>query len=314
MERNAGRVVDNFLIHSKAMKLKIINYCFEHPSEKLPTSKELAQANGISDLTVKKIISELAQEGYVQPNKKAGTRITKKFSKKQMQLLEQAREELKKQFISLEKSGFNVQEIIAYIYEAITEYSFEATEILYTEPDFEMIFVGADELSERLNVKVRGVYFENIQKEIDSADKGQKIIITPFYSLDMLKRTQSGVKIFPLHTARPLESLSYSKDIAYGSTIMYVAATEDDKEGALSLQSKIAENMFNLKICKIGELTDNPSLLNSVELVITYKWVINNNEGIFKNVPKIIAYNRFDDKEGLVMIRHYIENNKTKGR
>jgi DNA-binding transcriptional regulator YhcF (GntR family) len=306
-------IIDSFFLQSKALKLKLLNYIIEHPLEKIPTSNEIAETYDISSITVKKIVTELVGEGYLRSNKKAGTKATDHFSKAQKHMYAKIKQDIKKHIQEMEDGGLTLQEILACLYGSISEYSFDAAEIIYTEKDSEMVFVGASELSERLNTKIKPVYFENIQKEIASSHQKPTAIIVPFYCLNFIRELSYDIKILPIQTTHPLESLSSSKSIAYNSNVMYVAISEDDKEGAFSLSKKITQGAFNLKINKIEDVVKNPLLLNSIELVVTYKWVINNNEHIFRNVPKIIAYNRFDDKEGLMLIKHFIESNKLKG-
>ncbi len=313
MKKFLSNIVDSFFLQSKALKLKILNHVIEHPLEKLPTSNEMAKTHNISSITVKKIVAELADEGYLRSRKKAGTKAIDHFSKLQKQIFEQTKEDVKKLISNLENSGLTLQEILACLYGALSEYSFDETELIYTEKDSEMVFIGARELSERLGVKIKPVYFENIQKELSFTHQKPKAIIVPFYCLNFLRGSSLNVKILPLQTTHPLDALSGSKSIAYNSNVVYITISDEDKEGAFNLQKKITQGAFNLKIYKIEEVIKNPRLLNAVELVITYKWVINNNEYLFRNIPKIIAYNRFDDKEGLMLIKHFIESNKFGG-
>ncbi len=313
MKNILSDIIDNFFLQSRALKLKLINYIIEHPFEKIPTSDKIAKTYDVSTITVKKIITELGREGYLKSNKKAGTKATDHFSKTQKELYANAKNDIKKHIEEMENGGLTLQETLACLYSAISEYAFDFTEIIYTEKDSEMVFIGASELSERLNTKIKPVYFENIAKEIVSSHQIPKAIIVPFYCLNFIRELTSDIKILPIQTAHPLESLSSSKSISYNSNVMYVAISKDDKEGAFSLQKKITQGTFNLKISRVEEIVKNPHLLNSIELVVTYKWVINNNEHLFKNIPKIIAYNRFDDKEGLMIIKHFINSSKLKG-
>ncbi len=313
MKKFLSNIVDSFFLQSKALKLKLLNHIIEHPLEKIPTSNDIAKTYGISSITVKKIVAEMANEGYLKSNKKAGTKAIEHFSKKQKHLFLQTKEEIKKHISTLEENGLTLQEILACLYAALAEYSFNETELIYTERDSGMVFIGASELSERLGVKIKPVYFENVKKELSASHSKPKAIIVPFYCLDFLREHSVNIKILPIQTTHPLDALSGSKSIAYNSNVMYVAVSEEDKEGAFNLQKKITQGAFNLRINKIEDIVKNPRLLNSIELVVTYKWVINNNEHLFRNIPKIIAYNRFDDKEGLMLIKHFIDSNKLGG-
>ncbi len=305
--------IDDFFIHSKALKLRLMNYIIEHPLEKLPTSKNMASTYGISDITVKKLVSELAQKGYLKPNKKGGTKITNRFSNQQKQIFSRTKEEIKSHIKTLEENGFDTQEILACLYGSISEYSFDTTEIVYTEKDADMVFIGAEELSDRLGIKIKPVYFENIEKEVIPNKKPPKAVIVPFYCYSSIEHLSKYTKLFPIKTTHPLEYLSNARNITYDSNVIYIAVSDKDKEGAFSLKNKITNGSFNLRICKIEELANNLQFINSIELVVAYKWVIRNNENIFKNVPKIISYNIFDDKEGLLMIKNFINSNNFGG-
>jgi len=307
-------VIEEFFVPSRALKLKLLDYIIEHPLEKLPTSKKLSEFYQISDITVKKVMGALASRGLLKSNKKGGTRIINRFSTQQRQAYFQGKEDIKSVIRKLEESGFGVEEILSCLYNAILEYTFDTTKLIYTERDPGMVPAGAGELSDILGVKVKAVYIENIQREAIFSENGPKAIIVPFYCYSEVEHLKDHVRIFPLRTTHPIEFLSTSRDIAYNSTVVYVAISEEDKEGVFSLKSKIENGTFRLLVYRIDEVTDDPHLLSSAEMVVAYKWIINNNEHLFKNVPKIIAYNRFDDKEGISMIRSFINSNKIGGQ
>lgn len=302
--------IDHFFINSKLLKLKLINYIIGYPFEKLPISKDIASTYKISNITAKKIVSQLAQENYLKSNKKGGTKIIGRFSKVQLQVFEQAKDEIKRQIETLEKNNFNAQEILSCLYSSLHEYNFDnaETKIIYTEEDPEIVFMGARELSDLLNIKIKPIYYENLTREVLSNSNSIKAVITPFYSVNKLKNLSGNVKIFPIHTAYPLGALSSSKNIASNSTLIYVAVSDEDKERALYLKNRISTGIFNLKIYRIDELLENERLLDSADIVVAFKWIINNNEKIFKNVPKIIAYNRFDDRDGILLIKNFIDS------
>ncbi len=306
-------LVDNFFVHSKALKLKLLNYIITHPMEKLPTSKDIASTYDISDITVKKLVSELAASGYLKPNKKGGTKIINRFSNQQKQHFLQIREEIKLKIKELDSSGFDTQEILACLYSSISEYVFDSMEIVYTEKDPEMIFIGAEELSSRLKINIKPIYFENMIKELENNKSAPKAIISPFYCYQSIERFAAVSKIFPIRTTHPLEYLSNARNITYGSVVVYIAVSDKDRDSAFIIRDKITNDSFILKIYKIDEIINNPDLVNSAEMVISYKWIINNNDRLFSNIPKVMAYNKFDDKEGLLMIKSFVNSNKFGG-
>ncbi len=314
MGRKERRVqIDDFFIPSKALALKLLDYIVEHPLEKLPTSRELSKIHNMSDITVKKIMSSLAAKGYLKSNKKGGTKIVNRFSTRQRQVYSEAKEDVKGIIKKLEDNGFDVEETLSCLYNALLEYAFGSSPLVYTERDQGMVFIGASELSDVLSVKVKPVYMENIHKEMLLGNSAPKAIIVPFYCYSDLEHLRDLIRIFPLRTTHPLEFLSTSKEIAYNSTVVYVAISDEEKEGIYSIKEKIENNTFRLLVYRIDELVDNPRLLSDAQMVVAYKWIISNNEQIFRNVPRIVAYNRFDDKEGIEMIKGFISSNKTGG-
>ncbi len=305
--------VDDFFVPSKALTLKLLDYIIEHPLEKLPTSKELSEIHNMSDITVKKVMGALSGRGYLKSNKKGGTKIINRFSLRQREVYSEAKEDVKEIIKRLEDNGFDLQEILTCFYNALLEYAFDSSGLLYTERDHEMVFMGASELSDILSVKVKPVYIENVYREMLLGSSAPKAVIVPFYCYSDLEHLRNSVKIFPLRTTHPLEFLSTTKEIAYNSVVVYVAASSEEKEGVFGIKKKIENNTFKLLVYKIDELIDNPHLLKDVDMVVAYKWIVRNNEHVFKNVPRVVAYNRFDDKEGIKMIEGFISSNKTGG-
>lgn len=300
--------IDYFFTNSKLLKLKLINYIIDHPFEKLPISKDIAHTYKISDITAKKVISQLVQENYLTSNKKGGVKITGGFSKVQIKLFKQIKDEIKKQIEVLEQNNFNIQEILSCLYSALDECKFDNAKIIYTEQDPEMVYTGAKELSDLLNIRIKPVYYENLSREVLSNSNLIKAVITPFYSANVLDRLNSSAKIFPIHTTYPLGALSSSRSIPGNSNIIYVAVSDEDREKAAYLKDRISMGMFNLKVYKIDELLENKQLLDFADIAIAFKWVVSNNEKIFKNVPKVITYNRFDDREAILLVKNFIES------
>ena len=300
--------VDNLFIRHQIIKLKLIKEAIENPGRKIPPAREIAKENDISELTVKKVEKELALKGYLVSNKKGGTRTLNKFAKEQISSFVASKETFRGIVDNLMKNSFSKEDIMALVYDVLREMKDDLSWVMYTEKDEGIAIYAKRELEKRLNTSVVFKPFDTLRTELMNKIISGKVIVAPFYCFPQLEVYKyDDVKMVPLRTVHPLEFISLSNEIPYASRIFYVAASKLDKENAINVYYNVLNNRYRVYIYTQDELLTNKHLLNFADIVVGFRWVLESDEFLFRGVKRIIKANRFDDSEGIKMIKSYIE-------
>ncbi len=299
--------IDELFLKNQIIKLKLIKESIENPGEKLPTAKQIAEENGVSELTVKKVEKELALGGYLFSNKKGGTRTVRKFAKEQISSFLAAKENFKSIVDSLLRNGFSKEDIMAMVYDVVKGVKDELSFVVYSEKDDGIAVFAKKELERRLGYPVVFKPFETLKTEILNGVISNKLIVVPFYCHSQLEVGKKDVKIIPIKTVHPLEFISQAKDIPYSSRIFYIAASRFDKENALNIYYEVLNHRYRVYIYTQDELLTNRHLLKFADIVIGFRWVMESERALLKDIERVIKVDRFDDEEGIRMIKGYID-------
>ncbi len=299
--------IDELFLKNQTIKLKLIKEAIENPEKKLPTAKQIADENGVSELTVKKVEKELALKGYLFSNKKGGTRTVRKFAKEQISSFLAAKDNFKAIVDELLKNGFSREDIMAMVYDVVKNIRDELSFVVYSEKDDGIAIFAKKELESKLGYSVVFKPFETLKTEIFNGVISNKLIVVPFYCYSQLETGKKDVKIIPIKTVHPLEFVSEAKDIPYSSKIFYIAASRFDKENALSIYHDVLSHRYRVYIYTQDELLPNRHLLKFADIVIGFRWVIESEKALLKDVKRVIKVDRFDDEEGIRMIKGYID-------
>ncbi len=300
--------VDNLFIRHQIIKLKLIKEAVENPGKKIPPAREIAKENDISELTVKKVEKELALKGYIVSNKKGGTRTLNKFAKEQISSFVASKETFRGIVDNLMKNGFSKEDIMALVYDVLSEIKDDLSLVVYTEKDEGIAIYAKRELERNLGANVVFKPFDTLKTELMNKVISNKIVVAPFYCFPQLEVYKyEDVKMVPLKAIHPLEFISLANDIPFASRIFYVAASKLDKENAMNVYYNVLNNRYRVYIYTQDELLTNRHLLNFADIVVGFHWVLESDEFLFKGVKRVVKTNRFDDDEGIRMIKSYIE-------
>ncbi len=300
--------VDELFVKYQIVKLKLINDCIEKPGLKLQPAKKIAQENGVSDLTVKKVEKELARKGYLFSNKKGGTRSVEKFSKEQISSYITAKEGLKSISETLLKDGFSKEDIMALVYDVLSKLHDSFSKIIYSEMDENIAIFAKKQLEEVLGSNVIFKPFDTLKTELMNKIISDKLIILPFFCYPQLEKyIYEDVKVVPIKTVHPLELISKAHDIPFASRIFYIAASRKDKENAVGVYFNAFSTRYRFYTYTQDELLTSKHLINLADIVIGYRWIIEPNIDLFRKVKRIFLVDRFDDYEGIELIKSYLE-------
>ncbi len=296
-----------FLRH-QIIKLKLINESIENAGKKIPPSRTIAKENDISDLTVKKVEKELALKGYISSRKRSGTRALNKFAKEQISSFVASKEMFRGIADTLIKNGFSKEDIMALVYDVLSNLKEDLSLVVYTEKDEGIAIYAKRELEDMLDAAVVFKPFDTLKTELMNKIISKKIVIAPFHCFPQIEPYSYGaIKMVPLKTVHPLELISFANDIPYSSRIFYIAASKMDKENAINIYYNVLNKRYRIYIYTQDELLTNKHLLNYADILVGFDWVLNLDKSLLQKVKKVIKTGRFDDDEGVRMIKSYID-------
>ncbi len=308
MKERKNIEIDNLFIKHEIIKLKLITESIENPNKKFPTARQIAEDNGVSELTVKKVEKELAHKGYLISNKKGGTRATTKFAKEQVSSYITVKESFKGFVDTLLKNGFSKEDVMALVYDVLSKIEDNFSNIIYTEKDENIAIFAKREIEKKINRRVIFKPFETLKTELKNRILKNKIIVVPFFCYMQLESlSYESIKVIPIKAKHPLEGFSEINSLPFGSRIFYIAASKLDKENANSIYRDILKRRYKIYIYTQDEIFSNRHLLSFADVVVGYDWIIESEEFLLKGVKTVIKCNRFDDEEGMRIIECYLE-------
>ncbi len=296
-----------FLRH-QIIKLKLINESIENAGKKIPPSRKIAKENNISDLTVKKVEKELALKGYITSNKRSGTRALSKFAKEQLSSFIASKEMFRGIADNLIKNGFSKEDVVALVYDVLSNIKEDLSFVVYTEKDEGIAIYAKRELEEILDTTVVFKPFDTLKTELTNKIVSNKVIVAPFHCFPQIEHySYEKLRLVPVKVVHPLELISFANDIPYSSRIFYVAASKLDKENALSIYYNVLNKRYRVYIYTQDELLTNKHLLSYADVLVGFNWVLETDKSLLKGIKRIIKTNRFNDSEGIKMIKSYMD-------
>ncbi len=299
-------IIDGLFFRHQIIKLKLIKEAIENPNKRLPTAKELARKNGVSELTIKKVEKELVHRGYIVSNKKGGTRTMGKFAKEQISSFIASRESFRALTDTLLKHGFTPEDIVALVYDVLSNIKNNQSLVIYSEKDDRIAIFAKKELEHKTGSNVIFKPFDTLRTELMNNVISNKVIVVPFYCYSQIESYKNGLKVVPIKTVHPLEFISPAHDIPYSSRIFYIAASKLDKENALSIYYDVLSKRYRVYIYTQDELFANKHLLNYADIVVAFSWILESEKDFMKGAKSVVKVDRIDDDEGVRMVKAYI--------
>ncbi len=299
---------DNYIPKNKFLKYILLDYVITSASGKLPTSTELSNTYNININSVKQVCGELANSGYVVSHKKAGTKINEKFTREQVEVYLTAKSKIKEILKELDFMAFDSEEMFSCLVSAFSECQFSISNILYVENDFYELLIGKTELENELGVTITPMFINDVIQKVNNRQLHADLIITTFYCEQILRNLNISSKIIPLKITPPFDQLINFSQISRDTYITVVVISNVIKERIENTYVSLIEKFPYFKVVTINEALNNKDIINKTEILMTLKSILMENEKIFKNIPHIVSYNRFHDKEGFEMIKNFLMN------
>ncbi|WP_273266638.1 GntR family transcriptional regulator [Flexistipes sinusarabici] len=292
---------------SAAVKAYIIKMIFEKRSGNIPTSEELAAKFGANVNTVKKVIKDLAKEGYIKTNKKAGTAIKTPIPTEASSSFKMYMENLISLIMEMKSSGLGETEVESIFINALSENKKAESNIIYIDTSPESLIVGKAELETKLGFNITTMLLEDFLRKYEKIKGDDKIFITTYICFQHLVNRNINENIIPLKITPPLDLLVNFDKIPIDTNVVSVVLSEQIQERIYDVYGLILEKFRNFKIYTLSEVKRKPVLLDNCDLLLTLKSIYRENEEYFSKVSNVITYNRFHDDEGIELIKSYLK-------
>jgi|GEM_PF-1428795 len=292
---------------SAAVKAYIIKMIFEKRSGNIPTSEELAAKLGANVNTVKKVIKDLASEGYIKTNKKAGTTIKTPIPAETSNTFKMYLENLISLIMEMKSSGLAETEVESIFINALSENKKAESNIIYIDTSPESLIVGKTELESKLGFNITTMLLEDFLRKYEKIKGDEKIFITTYICFQQLVNKNINENIIPLKITPPLDLLVNFDKIPVDTNVVSVVLSEQIQERIYDVYALILEKFRNFKIYTLSEVKRKPVLLDNCDLLLTLKSIYRDNEEYLSKVSNVITYNRFHDEEGIELIRSYLK-------
>jgi len=288
------------------VKAYLIKMIFEKGSGSIPTSEEIALKIDANVNTVKKVIKDLSEEGYIKTNKKAGTSIKTSISLETSRTFKMYLENLISLITEMKISGLGETEIEAIFINALSENKKTESKIIYVDTSPESLVAGKYELESKLKLDVTTMLLENFLRKYDKISESDKIFVTAYICFQNIINKNINAKIIPLKITPPLDLLINFEKIPIDTNIVLVVLNQQVKEHVHEVYGTVLENFRNFNVYTLSEIKKKASLLAECTMLLTLKSIYKENNEYFSNIPNIIAFNRFYDNEGIELIKSYI--------
>lgn len=292
---------------SAAVKAYIIKMIFEKRTGNVPTSEELAVKLGANVNTVKKVIKDLASEGYIKTNKKAGTTIKTPIPTETSSTFKMYLENLISLIMEMKSSGLGETEVESIFINALRENKKAESNIIYIDTSPESLIVGKTELESKLGFNITTMLLEDFLRKYEKIKSDDKIFITTYICFQHLVNKNINENIIPLKITPPLDLLVNFDKIPVDTNVVSVVLSEQIQERIYDVYGLILEKFRNFKIYTLSEVKRKPVLLDKCDLLLTLKSIYRDNEEYFSKVSNVLTYNRFHDEEGIELIRSYLK-------
>jgi len=295
------------------LQLRLLDRVLENPGDRFPLGEEAARTYGVNINTARKAFALLAAEGIIERRRKAGSRVLRQPGEEQAATYRRAKDQMFSLLRDLELSGFSALEMIAMAVSALEEIGHRIPRVVYTELDFYELLLGRRELELALGLPVQPRHLDEVERLLQSGALQADLVITTFFCENRLRDSceQQGVPLVPLRITPPLEQLLNFPLLPRDTQITMVVISPQIRHRVDEFYPHIGRDFPGFKVLTLEEARQQPRRLQHSRILLTQKLILEENRDLFRAIPRIISYNRFQDDEGLDYIREILNRADT---
>ncbi|TYO99493.1 DNA-binding transcriptional regulator YhcF (GntR family) [Geothermobacter ehrlichii] len=285
--------------------LGVLDDLLQEPRERLPRTELIAETYRANINTAKKALSLLGQAGMIQARRRAGNRVVRRLSSEQAEIYHATRRRIASLLRELAAAGFNRLEISAALLAAYREQEQRQPRIIYADLEFNELLLGRRELEQTCGQPVQPVQVEELARQLTEGWITADLIVTTFFCESRIRDLciHKGIPLVALRTTPPLEHLLNFSLLPRDTVITLVVLSESIRQRIRQHYPHIQKDFPGFAIMTLEEIRRDRTRLDKTHILLTHKLVAEEHAALFRSIPRIISYNRFQDDEGLDYIR-----------
>lgn len=295
------------------LQLRLLDRVLENPGDRFPLSEEAARTYAVNINTAKKAFALLAAEGIIERRRKAGSLVLRQLSAEQSATYRQARDRMVSVLRDLELAGFSSLEMIAMAASGLEEMGRQAPRIVYSEVDFYELLLGRRELELALGLPVQPRHMEEVERQLRRSMLQADLVVTTFFCENRLREEceRQGIPLIPLRTTPPLEQLLNFPLLPRDTVVTMVVISPQIRNRIQEFYPHISKDFPGFKVLTLEDVQQQPGSLRQTRILLTQKLILEENRDLFRRIPRIVSYNRFQDDEGLDYVRQILNQSET---
>jgi len=295
------------------LQLRLLDRVLENPRDRFPLSEEVARTYGVNINTARKAFALLADAGAIERRRKAGSLVLRQLSDEQGATYRHAKDRMVSVLRDLELAGFSSLEMISMAASSLEEMSNQAPRIVYTELDFYELLLGRRELELALGLPVQPRHLDEVEKQLQRGMLQADLVVTTFFCENRLRENceQQEIPLVPLRTTPPLEQLLNFPLLPRDTVITTVVISQQIRQRIQEFYPHISKDFPDFKVLTLDEVQQQPQVLRKTSILLTQKLILEENRELFRRIPRIVSYNRFQDDEGLDFVRQILNQTET---
>ncbi len=298
---------EEFFYKASLVKLLLVDRALRDVVEGHLDVGKVAREFGVNLNTVKKVVKQLKDLGYLQTRKRAGTWIDPEISQQKKDLYGYVRTKFQDIVEMALDRGLSPVEVMASLVGAFGDSVLGRGrgKVIFVERNYYNLWTGKVELERELGVHVVPMLLEDGLRCLRGDMGRENLVVTTYYCAPHLEKVCSGY-ILPLRVTPPLEELVDFSSLPHDSRILVVVLSDRIKEKLKVRYVHLCNKFKGMYFATIQEVLKDTSLLVSVDLLIIPCILYEEYRHLFRSIPRVISCPRFYDDEGIRFIKKYI--------
>jgi len=290
------------------LRLRLLDRVLDNPADRFPLAEEAASTYGVNINTAKKAFALLAADGTIEPRRKAGSQVLRQPGEEQATTYRRSKDRLVSLLRDLELAGFSSLEMIAMTASALEEVGRRTPRVIYTEVDFYELLLGRRELDLALGLPVQPRHLDEVVRQLQNGRLQADLVISTFFCENRLREgcEQQGIPLVPLRTTPPLEQLLNFPLLPRDTVITMVVISAQIRQRVQEFYPHITRDFPAFRVLTLEEAQQEPQALRKTRILLTQKLILEENRELFRSIPRVVSYNRFQDDEGLDYVRQIL--------
>ncbi|RMF47902.1 MAG: GntR family transcriptional regulator [Deltaproteobacteria bacterium] len=285
--------------------LGLLDLILRQPADRLPSSEVLARQYRVNINTAKKALTLLADAGILEPKRRVGNLVRHRPDQARMHAYLAGRQRILSALGDLAAAGFSPLEMAACLAAASDEHHRRTPRIVYADFEFNELLLGTRELELACGQPVRPVPVPELENLLREGWLTADLVVTTFFAENRVRPLceQAGIVLVPLRTTPPLEQLLNFALLPRDTPVTLVVLSGEIRQRIEEHYPHLHKDFPAFSILTLEQVRKSPKRLGQTRILLAHKLVCEEYAELFRSIPRVIGFNRFQDDEGLDYIR-----------